>query len=90
MTGAMRAISITVATPDAVQVFREGQRQLSSYRSLIALHPEAEVSGIQQGVRRSDVALRDSLDMVLRRRKPAIDAMLAAYGVPRVDLGSAR
>lgn len=36
------------------------------------------------GVRRDDSALRDRLQAVLDRRQPEIDAILAAYGVPRV------
>ncbi len=37
------------------------------------------------GVRKGDTALRDRLDEVLRRRRADIDAILAAYDVPRVD-----
>jgi mxaJ protein len=41
--------------------------------------------GIAMGVARGNVALRDRLDAVLARRKPDIDAILAAYHVPRTD-----
>jgi mxaJ protein len=40
---------------------------------------------IAMGVRRGDLRLRARLDDFLRRRRPDIDAILAAYGVPRVD-----
>jgi quinoprotein dehydrogenase-associated probable ABC transporter substrate-binding protein len=40
---------------------------------------------IAMGVRKNDAALRDRLDDVLRRRRADIDAILAAYDVPRVD-----
>jgi mxaJ protein len=43
------------------------------------------VFAIAAGVRKSDRALRDELDAALARRQPEIDAILAAYGVPRVD-----
>ena len=43
------------------------------------------VFDISMGVRREDVALRDTLDAILARRRPAIDSILKAYGVPRVD-----
>jgi mxaJ protein len=45
------------------------------------------VFAIGLGVRKNDVARRDQLDRVLERRRPDIDAILAAYGVPRVDPG---
>jgi mxaJ protein len=37
------------------------------------------------GVRRGDKALRDRLDDVIVRRRADIDAILAAYDVPRTD-----
>ena len=40
---------------------------------------------IAMGVRRGDKALRDELDGVLERRRADIDAILAAYSVPRTD-----
>ena len=40
------------------------------------------------GVRREDQALRDELDAILERRRADIDAILAAYSVPRTDLGT--
>ncbi|HEX6708518.1 MAG TPA: quinoprotein dehydrogenase-associated putative ABC transporter substrate-binding protein [Albitalea sp.] len=42
---------------------------------------------ISMGVRRGDTALRDQLDAALARRRADIDAVLADYGVPRVDGG---
>jgi mxaJ protein len=42
---------------------------------------------ISMGVRRGDAALLADLDRVLARRRPAIDSILAAYGVPRADRG---
>jgi len=43
---------------------------------------------IAMGVRRGDTVLRARLDDVLRRRRREIDAILGAYGVPRVDGGA--
>lgn len=40
---------------------------------------------IAMGVRKGDTVLRDALDGVLVRRRADIDAILAAYAVPRVD-----
>jgi mxaJ protein len=45
---------------------------------------------IAMGVRRGDTALRDELDTFITRRRADIDRILAAYGVPRVDMGGAR
>jgi mxaJ protein len=42
------------------------------------------VFDISMGVRRGDQVLRDELDDILRRRRAEIDAILEAYGVPRV------
>ena len=44
------------------------------------------VFDMSMGVRRGDTALRDELDDFLVRRKADIDAILAAYAIPRVDL----
>jgi mxaJ protein len=40
---------------------------------------------IAMGVRRGDRELRARLDSVIVRRRPAIDSVLASYGVPRVS-----
>jgi quinoprotein dehydrogenase-associated probable ABC transporter substrate-binding protein len=40
---------------------------------------------IAMGVRRGDTALRDELDAIIDRRRAEIDAILAAYRVPRTD-----
>jgi mxaJ protein len=40
---------------------------------------------IAMGVRREDETFRQEVDAILARRKPEIDAILAAYGVPRAD-----
>jgi quinoprotein dehydrogenase-associated probable ABC transporter substrate-binding protein len=40
---------------------------------------------ISMGVRKSDAALQRALDAALARLRPAIDAILADYKVPRVD-----
>ena len=45
---------------------------------------------IAMGVRKGDTALRDQLDAVLARRRAEIDAILADYAVPRVDMAAAR
>jgi quinoprotein dehydrogenase-associated probable ABC transporter substrate-binding protein len=41
---------------------------------------------IAMGVRRGDKALRDELDAIIDKRRADIDAILAAYRVPRTDL----
>jgi mxaJ protein len=43
------------------------------------------VFDISMGVRKEDVALRQEIDAALARRKSEIDAILAEYGVPRVE-----
>jgi mxaJ protein len=43
------------------------------------------VFDIAMGVRRDDLALRDKVNAVLNRRRADVDAILAAYGVPRLD-----
>jgi mxaJ protein len=43
------------------------------------------VFDIAMGVRRGDTVLLDELDRVIRRRRDAIDAILARYDVPRRD-----
>jgi quinoprotein dehydrogenase-associated probable ABC transporter substrate-binding protein len=40
---------------------------------------------ISMGVKRGNRALRDSLDAAIERRRAEIDAILAAYHVPRTD-----
>jgi mxaJ protein len=40
--------------------------------------------GIALGVRRGNTELRDTLDAILKKRKPDIDRILDEYGVPRV------
>jgi mxaJ protein len=40
---------------------------------------------IAMGVRRGDEAFRQEIDAILARRRPEIDAILTAYGVPRAD-----
>jgi mxaJ protein len=65
-------------------------------RQAVALHmeqvkPQADgprlpmVFDISMGVRREDSALRQEIDSAIGRRRAEIDAVLAAYGVPRVD-----
>jgi mxaJ protein len=44
---------------------------------------------ISMGVRRSDKALRDTLNAILTRRRPSIDSLLATFGVPVVERASA-
>ncbi|TPM05089.1 quinoprotein dehydrogenase-associated putative ABC transporter substrate-binding protein [Mesorhizobium sp. B2-3-7] len=45
------------------------------------------VYDISMGVRRGDDALRDEVDAALAKHKAEIDATLARYGVPRLDIG---
>lgn len=41
---------------------------------------------VAMGVRPGDVALRDELDAILRRRRSDVDAILSQYAVPRTDV----
>lgn len=43
------------------------------------------VFDISMGVRRDDKALKYKLDSLIERDRPEIDALLAGYGVPRID-----
>jgi mxaJ protein len=47
------------------------------------------VFDISMGVRRGNDTLRDELNGVITRRRAEIDRILAAYGVPRLDIGGA-
>jgi mxaJ protein len=40
---------------------------------------------ISMGIRKEDTALRHALETAIERRRPEIDAVLAEYGVPRLD-----
>ncbi len=56
---------------------------------VVPIDPDAEPEvrlafAIAMGVRRSDKALRDTLDGILVRRRPEIEAILDRYGVPRL------
>jgi mxaJ protein len=42
------------------------------------------------GVRKGDEALRQEIDAALTRRRTDVDAILSAYGVPRIDGPSGR
>jgi mxaJ protein len=44
------------------------------------------VYDISMGVRRADSTFRDTLNAILVRRRPSIDSLLDAYGVPRVGV----
>ena len=46
------------------------------------------VFDISMGVRRRDSTFRARIDEIITRRRPAIDSILAAYAVPRVDVAS--
>jgi mxaJ protein len=48
------------------------------------------VYDVSMGVRHGDLALRDSLNAILLRRRGEIDSLLAHFGVPRADRPSAR
>jgi mxaJ protein len=48
------------------------------------------VFDIAMGVRSDDEALRTEIDDALKKRRTEVDAILAAYGVPRVDVSSER
>ena len=45
------------------------------------------VFDISMAVRKEDDALRQEVDAALSRRRTDVDAILAAYGVPRIDAG---
>ena len=63
----------------------------STELTLVPVSPQIDVPflpfvfDISMGVRREDVALRQQLDSVLKRRRADIDRVLAEYGVPRLD-----
>lgn len=46
------------------------------------------VFDIAMGVRRGDSTFRAQLDEIIARRRPSIDSVLDAYGVPRVDVAT--
>jgi len=48
------------------------------------------VFDIAMGVRRGDTTFRNQLDAIIVRRKPSIDSILTAYGVPIVTVGAPR
>jgi mxaJ protein len=48
------------------------------------------VFDIAMGVRRGDSTFRKQLDEIIERRKPSIDSILTAYGVPLVGIGAAK
>jgi mxaJ protein len=61
----------------------------------LAIRPASAPAGLEKmpfefdisiGVKRGNTALRDELDQILERRRAQIDAILAAYHVPRTDL----
>jgi mxaJ protein len=62
------------------------------YSTQLELSPTPEVDppslplafSISMAVRKNDVALRDRLDQILAKRKPDLDRILRAYGVPLV------
>ena len=43
------------------------------------------VFDISMGVRRGDTAMKEKVEAILERRRAEVDAILARYGVPRVD-----
>jgi mxaJ protein len=59
---------------------------------VVPVHPQIDlpflpmVFDVSMGVRRDDTALRDRLDAALAGRRAEIDAILAAYAVPRLDV----
>jgi len=56
---------------------------------VVPVHPQLDlpylpfVFDIAMGVRRGDSTFRTQLDGIIERRRPTIDSILAAYGVPR-------
>jgi mxaJ protein len=59
--------------------------------ALVPVSPQIDVPflpmvfDISMGVRRDDPGLRQEVDAVLRKRRAAVDSILAEYGVPRAD-----
>jgi mxaJ protein len=59
---------------------------------VVPVHPQVDlpylpfVFDIAMGVRHGDSTFRRQLDEIIERRRPTIDSILAAYGVPRVDV----
>jgi mxaJ protein len=57
---------------------------------IVPVSPEADAPSlpftfeISMGVRRGETALRDTLNAIIARRRPAIERLLDEYGVPRV------
>lgn len=47
------------------------------------------VFDIAMGVRRGDTTFMNQINDIIERRQRSIDSILAAYGVPRVDVGAA-
>jgi mxaJ protein len=48
------------------------------------------VFDIAMGVRRGDSTFRARLDDIIAHRRPSIDSILGAYGVPRADVAAAK
>jgi mxaJ protein len=59
---------------------------------VVPVHPQVDlpylpfVFDIAMGVRHGDSTFRRQLDEIIERRRPTIDSILAAYGVPRADV----
>jgi mxaJ protein len=62
---------------------------------VVPVHPQFDlphlpfVFDIAMGVRHGDSTFRRQLDEIIERRRPTIDSILAAYGVPRADVVTA-
>jgi mxaJ protein len=44
------------------------------------------VFDVAMGVRRGDTTFKSRIERIIETRKPAIDSILADYGVPRADV----
>ena len=78
-------IDVAVAWGPLAGYFAQRKGRLEVSPISPEIEPDVRLAfAIAMGVRRRDVALRDSLDAILVRRRPEIEAILDRYGVPRL------
>ena len=71
--------------PQAGDLARRAGLEVRRVKPPAELAPMPFEFAIAMGVRKGDRALRDELDAAIEKRRADIDAILAAYSVPRVD-----
>lgn len=85
---AEREVDVAVVWGPLAGYFAPRQRTALALQPVPADSPALPMSfDIALGVRRGDEALQQALDQVLARRRPAIDALLARFHVPRAESG---